>query len=419
MASVTHVDLRCRFESQSALITDVCGKVQLRGFSFYRREVLAGSQFLVVICVRLLDNEDRARAVDTLVLCKIVDLTRDLAYDRDKRGGAHGNFRVDNHRDGQQGSVWNCFERSVIAQVRPMDAELGVERDTTVTARAATRFALQLLHEEGRLHCGRGVSEFFGTDDDSFAEVVGVGDDLSGNGDKLEVGDWEHTIPEHPYTPVPAVDGEQGDGSDQPAEDTTEENTEADATEETEGESDADTDGDAADANKPAETDGNTETGEIIEIDGVQYELRSLDELKDYTLEVGEKITLVGTLTGVEAGTGHQNTATIEGTSVHSGTKVEDFDPWNALLPTTDVPNPPCECENESPKPDSKGAVTGEAFAPGGAGSWTLGIAALLLLAAAGGYVLVRRRNMLSSMAGGTGETGNFGSETEWVDRGE
>lgn len=63
------------------------------------------------------------------------------------------------------------------------------------------------------------------------------------------------------------------------------------------------------------------------------------------TLKVGQSVSCVGTLTGVEEGTLHSDTATVVGESIHNGKKVTDSDDWHAKV---DAPAP-------------KGAVTGEA----------------------------------------------------------
>lgn len=62
------------------------------------------------------------------------------------------------------------------------------------------------------------------------------------------------------------------------------------------------------------------------------------------TLKVGQSVSCVGTLTGVEEGTLHSDTATVVGESIHNGKKVTDSDDWHAKV---DAPAP-------------KGAVTGE-----------------------------------------------------------
>lgn len=65
------------------------------------------------------------------------------------------------------------------------------------------------------------------------------------------------------------------------------------------------------------------------------------------TLKVGQSVSCVGTLTGVEEGTLHSDTATVTGESIHNGKKVSDSDDWHAKVDAPEVPAP-------------KGAVTGE-----------------------------------------------------------
>ena len=65
------------------------------------------------------------------------------------------------------------------------------------------------------------------------------------------------------------------------------------------------------------------------------------------TLKVGQSVSCVGTLTGVEEGTLHSDTATAEGKSIHNGKKVSDSDDWHAKVDAPEAPAP-------------KGAVTGE-----------------------------------------------------------
>lgn len=66
------------------------------------------------------------------------------------------------------------------------------------------------------------------------------------------------------------------------------------------------------------------------------------------TLKVGQSVSCVGTLTGVEEGTLHSDTATVVGESIHNGKKVTDSDDWHAKVDAPEQPAP-------------KGAVTGEA----------------------------------------------------------
>lgn len=65
------------------------------------------------------------------------------------------------------------------------------------------------------------------------------------------------------------------------------------------------------------------------------------------TLKVGQSVSCVGTLTGVEEGTLHSDTATVTGESIHNGKKVSDSDDWHAKVDSPATPAP-------------KGAVTGE-----------------------------------------------------------
>ena len=65
------------------------------------------------------------------------------------------------------------------------------------------------------------------------------------------------------------------------------------------------------------------------------------------TLKVGQSVSCVGTLTGVEEGTLHSDTATVVGESIHNGKKVSDADDWHAKVDAPETPAP-------------KGAVTGE-----------------------------------------------------------
>lgn len=66
------------------------------------------------------------------------------------------------------------------------------------------------------------------------------------------------------------------------------------------------------------------------------------------TLKVGQSVSCVGTLTGVEEGTLHSDTATVVGEFIHNGKKVTDSDDWHAKVDAPEAPAP-------------KGAVTGEA----------------------------------------------------------
>lgn len=67
-------------------------------------------------------------------------------------------------------------------------------------------------------------------------------------------------------------------------------------------------------------------------------------------LKVGQSVSCVGTLTGVEEGTLHSDTATVTGESIHNGKKVSDSDDWHAKVDSPEQPAPPAP----------KGAVTGE-----------------------------------------------------------
>ena len=68
------------------------------------------------------------------------------------------------------------------------------------------------------------------------------------------------------------------------------------------------------------------------------------------TLKVGQSVSCVGTLTGVEEDTLHSDTATVVGESIHNGKKVSDSDDWHAKVDSPEQPAPPAP----------KGAVTGE-----------------------------------------------------------
>ena len=68
------------------------------------------------------------------------------------------------------------------------------------------------------------------------------------------------------------------------------------------------------------------------------------------TLKVGQSVSCVGTLTGVEEGTLHSDTATVTGESIHNGKKVTDSDDWHAKVDAPEQPAPPAP----------KGAVTGK-----------------------------------------------------------
>jgi adhesin isopeptide-forming family sspB-C2 type protein len=117
----------------------------------------------------------------------------------------------------------------------------------------------------------------------------------------------------------------------------------------------------------PAE--GTAADATIAEVAGQQYTVRPLSELTK--LAVGESVLLVGTLTGVEAGTGHSNMATVTAEAVYSTTQTSDTDPWNAKLPIV-----------EAPPIVPTIAVTGDPVAQAASKPGLLGGAALLLMAA-------------------------------------
>lgn len=83
------------------------------------------------------------------------------------------------------------------------------------------------------------------------------------------------------------------------------------------------------------------------------------------TLKVGQSVSCVGTLTGVEEGTLHSDTATVVGESIHNGKKVTDSDDWHAKVDAPEAPSP-------------KGAVTGEAA---GANTGLMGAVGALMAA--------------------------------------
>ena len=68
------------------------------------------------------------------------------------------------------------------------------------------------------------------------------------------------------------------------------------------------------------------------------------------TLKVGQSVSCVGTLTGVEEGTLHSDTATVTGESIYNGKKVSDSDDWHAKVDAPEAPAPPVQ----------RGAVTGK-----------------------------------------------------------
>ena len=85
-------------------------------------------------------------------------------------------------------------------------------------------------------------------------------------------------------------------------------------------------------------------------------------------LLVGQSVSCVGTLTGVEEGTTHSDTATVTGESIHNGKKVSDSDDWHAKVDAPEAPAPPAP----------KGAVTGEAA---GANTGLMGAVGALMAA--------------------------------------
>lgn len=116
-------------------------------------------------------------------------------------------------------------------------------------------------------------------------------------------------------------------------------------------------------------------------------------------LKVGETVHCVGTLTGVEPGTVHADTAKATGKSIFTGKDVEDSDDWHAKLAST--PEKPTSPAPEKPGVDkgpAKGAVTGEAVGE------NTGLMALLgtILAAmglGGAATWLRRRHQARSVA--------------------
>ena len=96
------------------------------------------------------------------------------------------------------------------------------------------------------------------------------------------------------------------------------------------------------------------------------------------TLKVGQSVSCVGTLTGVEEGTLHSDTATVVGESIHNGKKVSDSDDWHAKVDAPEAPAP-------------KGAVTGEAA---GANTGLMGAVGALMAAIGlgGGATYMARR---------------------------
>ncbi|MCI4659726.1 LPXTG cell wall anchor domain-containing protein [Cryobacterium zhongshanensis] len=114
-----------------------------------------------------------------------------------------------------------------------------------------------------------------------------------------------------------------------------------------------------------------------VTIGGTQYTPRPLTDLTE--LAVGQKVLLVGLLTGVQAGTDHSDTASVTAEAAYSGTVVSDSDPWNAKLAAL----PPII------------AIAGDPLSPADAKPWLLSGAALLLLAAGVAAYGVRRRQLV------------------------
>ncbi|ROR76079.1 adhesin isopeptide-forming domain-containing protein, sspB-C2 type [Plantibacter flavus] len=149
-------------------------------------------------------------------------------------------------------------------------------------------------------------------------------------------------------------------------------------------------------ASDPVTTDDTTETepssGEgssepakpvTVEIAGQRYLARPISEL--VTLAAGQKALLVGTLTGVEPGTSHADTATVTSVGAYSGTEVVDNDSWNASLPAI---------------PPMGGAVTGDPLSLASSRLWLFGGAGALLLAAAVLGWGIRRQEMQARETG-------------------
>lgn len=70
---------------------------------------------------------------------------------------------------------------------------------------------------------------------------------------------------------------------------------------------------------------------------GVSAETKTIKVSADKigVLKAGQSVSCVGTLTGVEVGTVHSDTATATGKSVFTGTEVKDTDDWHAKLAST------------------------------------------------------------------------------------
>ncbi|MFS2028980.1 MULTISPECIES: hypothetical protein [unclassified Curtobacterium] len=114
-------------------------------------------------------------------------------------------------------------------------------------------------------------------------------------------------------------------------------------------------------------------------VNGKQYVTKPAAELKG--LKPDEQALLVGTLTGVKAGSSHGDLATVKAIAAYSGQKVTASDPWHAKLAKPVVVSPP-----------KAGAVTGTPVATQQDRSSLLGSAALLLLAEVVAAWVVRRR---------------------------
>lgn len=114
-----------------------------------------------------------------------------------------------------------------------------------------------------------------------------------------------------------------------------------------------------------------------VTLNGQEFTPRPVEELTQ--LKVGERALLVGTLTGVEAGTSHGDTATVSALALYSGQPVKDEDPWNAKLAAL-------------PPVPVRGAVTGDPFAGSDDKPGLLSGAGLLLLAALTVAYAMRRR---------------------------
>ena len=75
--------------------------------------------------------------------------------------------------------------------------------------------------------------------------------------------------------------------------------------------------------------------------------------LEDGTFKPGETIDCQGDLVGVEPGTEHADTVTVEGTSIFSDKKAEDSDDWHGKTPEIpEEPEKPEEPKPEDPKPE-------------------------------------------------------------------